>query len=117
MNDWYSGLLPYHYLLPAQILIIVIFAKIALDMTRGTGFWTQPRPALGLWLRNFGVVYVLSMIVRYVLRMSWYPEERWFGGTIPIIFHWVLATYLLVLASYYLRARPRHDDSTVERAC
>jgi hypothetical protein len=103
MTEWYSGLMPYQYLLPAQILIIVLFTTIALDISRGTGFWVQPKPSLGLWIRNFGVIYFLSMVARYVLRMSWYPEERWFGGTIPIIFHWVLATYIIVLGSYHLR--------------
>lgn len=103
MQEWYSGLIPYRYLFPSQILIIVLFAKIALDIARGTGFWAQTKPTLGRWLRNLGIVYFLSMVVRYVLRMSWYPEERWFGGTIPIIFHWVLATYIIVLGCYHLR--------------
>jgi hypothetical protein len=103
MQEWYSGLMPYRYLLPSQVLIVVVFTKIALDIARGTGFWAQPKQPLGLWLRNFGIVYFLSMVVRYVLRMSWYPEERWFGGTIPIVFHWVLATYVIVLGSYHLR--------------
>jgi len=103
MNEWYSGLLPYQYLFPSQILIIVLFTKIALDISHGTGFWSQSKPTLGLWLRGFGFVYFLSMVVRYVLRMSWYPDERWFGGTIPIIFHWVLATYIIVLGWYHLR--------------
>ena len=109
MQEWYSGLMPYRFLFPAQILIIVLFTTIALDITRGTGFWTHQKPTLGLWLRNFGVVYFLSMVVRYVLRMSWYPEERWFGGTIPIIFHWVLATYIIVLGCYHL-----HGSNQVE---
>jgi uncharacterized protein len=109
MHEWYSGLMPYRYLFPAQILIIVLFTNIALGMTRGTGFWTHQKPRLGLWLRNFGVIYFASMVARYVLRMSWYPEERWFGGTIPILFHWVLATYILVLGSYHL-----HGSNEVE---
>lgn len=104
MEEWYSGLMPYRYLLPSQILIIALFTKIASDLSRGRGFWTQPKPTLGLWFRSVGIVYFLSMIVRYVLRMSWYPEQRWFGGTIPIVFHWVLATYIIVLGSYHLRA-------------
>ena len=103
MKEWYSGLMPYRYLLPCQILIIILFTKIAFDLTHGSGFWTHPKPTLGLWLKNFGIVYFLSMVVRYVLRKSWYPEERWFGGTIPIIFHWVLATYIIVLGYYHLR--------------
>jgi hypothetical protein len=103
MTEWYSGLMPYRYLFPSQILIIALFTKIALDITHRTGFWAHPKPTLGLWLRNFGVIYFLAMVVRYVLRMSWYPEERWFGGTIPIIFHWVLSTYIIVLGYYQLR--------------
>ncbi len=110
MQEWYSGLMPYRYLLPAQILIIVIFTNIALDITRGTGVWAHQKPRLGLWLRNFGVIYFMSMVVRYVLRMSWHPEERWFGGTIPIIFHWVLATYIIVLGCYQVRGSNSGGD-------
>lgn len=101
MEEWYSGLMPYHFLLPVQILIIGFFAKIAFDISRGIGFWAEPKPRLGLWLRNFGYLYFASMIVRYILRMTWYPEERWFGGTIPIVFHWVLASYIIVLGRYH----------------
>jgi hypothetical protein len=32
------------------------------------------------------------------------PDQRWFGGTIPIVFHWVLAAFLLVYGVYNLRA-------------
>jgi hypothetical protein len=28
------------------------------------------------------------------------PEQRWFGGTVPIVFHCVLAAFLFVLGSY-----------------
>jgi hypothetical protein len=76
MKEWYSGLMPYRYLLPSQLLIIILFTKIALDISRGLGFWSQPKRRLGLWLRNFGIMYFLAMVVRYVLRMSWYPDER-----------------------------------------
>src|SRR5688572_16766980 len=45
----------------SSILIIVIFTNIALDITRGTGVWAHQKPRLGLWLRNFGVIYFMSM--------------------------------------------------------
>jgi hypothetical protein len=32
------------------------------------------------------------------------PGQRWFGGAIPIVFHWVLAAFLLVYAVYNLRS-------------
>ncbi len=103
MKEWYSGLMPYQYLLPSQILIIIFFTKIALDISRGTGYWATQKPKLGLWLRNFGIVYLATMVVRYIIRMSLYPDERWFGGTIPIFFHWVLASYIIVLGTYHVR--------------
>lgn len=103
MEEWYSGLMPYRYLLPSQIAIIVLFTWINLDVSRGMGFWAQPRQKLGTWLRNFGLVYLVAMVVRYILRMSLYPEERWFGGTIPIFFHWVLATYIILLGMHCQR--------------
>lgn len=34
MPAWYSGLLAYEYLLPAQIVIVGLMAKICLDFTR-----------------------------------------------------------------------------------
>ncbi|QDK47060.1 hypothetical protein DOM22_18780 [Bdellovibrio sp. ZAP7] len=106
MKEWYSGLMPYQYLLPTQILIIGFFAKIASDISRGIGRLSKPHQKLGLFLRNFGYFYFGAMIFRYVLRMSMYPEERWFGGTIPIIFHFVLATFLIVWGKYNLRQSP-----------
>jgi hypothetical protein len=29
------------------------------------------------------------------------PAARWFGGTIPIVFHLVLATYLYALGGFH----------------
>lgn len=43
MQEWYSGLLPYEYLLPSQIVIIVLMVKICLDFTRGAGPFVTPR--------------------------------------------------------------------------
>jgi hypothetical protein len=41
------------------------------------------------------------MLIRYVWRMSRRPEQRWFGGAIPIFFHWVLAAYLFVFGNFH----------------
>ena len=38
MERWYSGLIPYPYLLASQILVIALMAKVCLDFTRGRGF-------------------------------------------------------------------------------
>lgn len=101
MEAWYSGLLPYPYLLPSQVLIIALYGKVCVDFTRGEGIFIQPRPMFGRGVLVFGYVYLVAMVLRYVIRMSLYPEARWFGGTIPIVFHWVLATFIIVFGRYH----------------
>lgn len=107
MEEWMSGLLPYPELLTAQILIIVLYGKICLDFARGRGFFVTPRRWLGTGLLIFGSLYLGVMILRYVIRMSLYPHERWVGGCIPIFFHWVLSSFILVLGSYHWRTTQR----------
>ncbi|MGH7166571.1 MAG: hypothetical protein ACREIS_13725, partial [Nitrospiraceae bacterium] len=53
----------------------------------------------------FSYAYAGSMMLRYVITMGLYPERRWFRGTIPIVFHLVLAAYLFVLGHYHHRAQ------------
>jgi uncharacterized protein len=97
MEEWFSGLLPYPELLTAQILIIALYGKICLDFARGTGYFVTPRRRLGTGLLVFGSLYLGVMILRYIMRMNLYPHERWTGGCIPIFFHWVLSSFILVL--------------------
>lgn len=114
MEEWYSGLLPYPYLLPTQFLIIVLFGKICFDLFRGDGFFSVPRHRLGTSLQVFGIIYLAVMVIRYVLRMSLYPQERWTGGSIPIFFHWVLAAYFLIWASFN-RSQEQSPPALVRR--
>lgn len=107
MEEWMSGVLPYPELLTSQILIIVLYGKICLDFFRGRGFFVTPRRRLGTGLLIFGSLYLVVMIFRYVIRMSLYPHERWTGGCIPIFFHWVLSSFILVLGSYHWRITQR----------
>ena len=101
MHQWYSGLLPYRYLFPVQIVIIIVYAKICLSFTRGDGFLVAPRRRLGRALLLFGALYFAGMLVRYAVTMALYPERRWTGGTIPIFFHLVLSTFILALGQYH----------------
>jgi hypothetical protein len=111
MPNWYSGLLPYPILLPTQILIILLQLKINNDFSRNKGFFIKPRRKLGMFLQWFSYAYAGIMAIRYVITMYLYPERRWFGeGTIPIIFHFVLAGYLFTLAKYYINTTKRIED-------
>ncbi len=101
MAEWYSGLVPYPILLPIQLVTIAVQAKISNDVWGGRGFFAVRRPRVGRFLCRFSYVYFIVMLVRYGVMMSLYPEQRWLHGTIPILFHWVLAAYLFVLGKYY----------------
>jgi hypothetical protein len=104
MSEWYSGLLPYRLLLPLQIAILALQALISLQLVRGHGVLVTPRPRVGRVLIMLSVVYFLTMALRYAVTMTWYPERRWLGtGTIPIVFHWVLAAYLFTLGRHHAR--------------
>jgi hypothetical protein len=88
MHAWYSGLMPYEYLLPAQILITALMAKICVDFTRGNGFFFQPKKLLStvwLWL---GYVYLAAMVARAILLWD-HP--------ISIVFHWLLAAFVILV--------------------
>ena len=104
MSQW--NLLPYRYLLPIQAAFIAVMATVSAAFLRGTddGLLTEPRRAVGAAVVAVSGVYAGAMAVRYAVRMKRRPGQRWFGGTIPIVFHWVLAAFLLVYGVYNLRA-------------
>jgi hypothetical protein len=103
-EEWYSGLLAYPWLLASQIVIVLVFGTVCVQFSRGRGFFVRPNRTLGVRLVAFGSIYLAAMVIRYVIRMSLYPDQRWTGGALPIFFHWVLAGYLLVLGTYHRRA-------------
>jgi hypothetical protein len=100
-SNEYWALTPYAVLLPVQLAVVGLLTWIDVHFARGYGSWTDPRPALGSAVIWFSLIYGGAMLVRYVWRMSRLPRQRWFGGTIPIVFHWVLAAYLFVFGSFH----------------
>lgn len=100
MRQWYSGLLPYRFLLPIQVLFIAAMAIMALDVSTGGDVLGGPYRRLGDGLVIFSYVYAGAMVVRYVVRMARRPDQRWFGGTIPIVFHIVLAAFLYTFGRF-----------------
>ena len=100
-EHWYSGLLPYRFLLPAQLILLVFMSAITLAVYWDASFltadhWDRAAPVLVV----ISMVYFASMAVRYVLTMVLRPERRWFNRTIPIWFHMVLAIALWAFADY-----------------
>lgn len=85
----------------SQFAIIAVQTKIAGDIAGNTNkYFVQPHPKLARVLKVAGWIYFGSMVARYVICMAVMPDQRWIGGTIPIVFHCILATYILTLASH-----------------
>jgi uncharacterized protein len=105
-EEWFSGLVPYPQLLASQIVVLLVCGKVCLDFIRRRGFFVTPRRWLGSLLLSLGSLYFGVMVIRYAIRMSLYPPERWTGGSIPIFFHGVLAAFMLVLGAFHRRTSP-----------
>jgi hypothetical protein len=103
MEQWQSGLLPYPVLLFGQIVVLTLMIWISLDVTNGTGYFVDPRrPDMGRAVVSFSCVYFGGMVLRYIIWMWRRPDQRWFGGTIPIIFHSFVAAFLYTFGRYHV---------------
>lgn len=100
MEDW--NLVPYRLLLPVQLVILGVMTWIDVSFSVSSGPPTDRAKGFGWALVGFSAMYAGAMAVRYVVRMERRPAARWFGGTIPIVFHLVLATYLYSLGSFHV---------------
>jgi hypothetical protein len=98
-EEW--NLSPYRVLLPIQLVILGLMVWIDVAFSTGHGAPVEQRPGFGEAVLVFSYVYAAVMATRYVVRMARRPNERWFGGTIPIVFHFVLAAYLFVFGSFH----------------
>jgi hypothetical protein len=98
MEAWYSGLMPYEYLLPSQLLIIALMARICVDFTRRRGWFFEPRKFFATAWLWFGYLYLAAMIARAVFLWD-HP--------IPIVFHWVLAAFVITVGLSHRRRRRR----------
>ena len=83
--------------------MLIGMTKIVSDVWRGKGFFTQTRIRVAGFLVSFSAIYAGSMLLRYVITMILHPEMRWFGGTIPIFFHFVLAAFLYAWGKFHVR--------------
>jgi len=99
-EEWDSNTLPYPALFAAQVLILCLQLRIAVDLWRAEGTFARPRPRAGTFLTGVAWVYAGIMALRWVLTMALVPELRWSGHAIPITFHFVLAGWLWTYARF-----------------
>jgi hypothetical protein len=96
MDAWYSGLLPYPLLLPAQIAILALMAVVAWNPRIRSGLFAASHPRTAGALRAFAALYFMVMASRLVWILVQHGGEYWREGAIPVAFHWVLALFVLV---------------------
>lgn len=96
-EQWHSATIPYGWLLFSQGLILAAMLCTWLYIHREQYRFKRGRAQLLLVL---GSIYFLVMLVRFIFGITVLPEHRWFGATLPALFHMVLAAYLLVLGGY-----------------
>jgi hypothetical protein len=111
MSEWYSGLMAYPLLLPSQIVILALMVVLNTGVQTGRGPLAIVSARVAHAISLFSYAYFAAMVLRYALTMALVPERRWFGGTIPILFHWVLALYLYVWSGHHL-VRARGERAT-----
>ena len=103
MAQWQSGLVPYWFLLITQVFVLWLMVSISLDFSRGAGFWVAPQPFWGRAAYYWSYGYFGAMVFRYARRMRRHPDQRWFGGAIPIVFHAIVAVCQWIFGVYQLR--------------
>jgi hypothetical protein len=99
MSRWYSGVMPYRYLLPSQLVIIALMVAMISGVSRQTGALGGPRASLGVAVLWASYVYAAGMVWRTIRRIAQPPERR--EVVIPIVFHFVLAAFLFVYGSWH----------------
>jgi hypothetical protein len=103
MARWYSGLMPYRYLLPTQIVFVIVMTAIVGQVATGASPLGSGAAAAGTWIVWASYVYALGMVYRAVRYAVAAPERR--GVLIPIFFHFVLAAFLFVWGSILMSSR------------
>ena len=98
MARWYSGLMPYRYLLPTQLAFLILMTAMIVSVARQAPPLGTASPSVGAWIVWASYVYALGMVVRSVRYATAAPGRR--GVLIPIAFHFVLAAFLFVYGSY-----------------
>jgi hypothetical protein len=97
---WYSGVMPYRYLLPSQLVIIGLMVAMIVAVSRSAGPLGSPTASLGVVALWTSYVYAAGMVWRAVRRSAQPAQRR--GVVIPIVFHFVLAAFLFAYGSWHL---------------
>ena len=77
MDAWYSGLMPYPVLLPAQIAILMLMAVVAWNRRVRGGQFARANPRAAEALRILAVVYFAVMAIRLAVNINENGADFW----------------------------------------
>jgi hypothetical protein len=109
MARWYSGLMPYRWLLPTQIVFLVVMTAMTIGVYRQSPPLGTLSAGAGTRIVRASYVYALGMVARALRYALATPEQR--GVLIPIVFHFVLAGFLFTYGRAALRGSESNDES------
>ena len=101
-DAWYSGVVPYGWLVSSQIVMAAGLIVVVRRLATGR---TAPRRSFGLAATGVGAVYGGVMVVRLLLGLTLLREHGWFARPLPTFVHIALATFLIVYGRYHLEGR------------
>lgn len=96
-SAWQSGLLPYPLLVLSQLMLIAAGVWAIRGVAHGT---LAPPHRVVRALQVFGWIYGIAMALRLLAGLTILQDARFFGATLPAVFHLVLASLLIVLARH-----------------
>jgi hypothetical protein len=99
--------MPYHWLLPTQILFLVLMTATTIGVARRAPPLGTFAARTGAWIVRASYVYAIGMTVRAIRYALAVPEHR--GVLIPIVFHFVLAGFLFTVGSAAIFLEPAVD--------
>jgi hypothetical protein len=103
-DAWHSGAVPYRVLLISQVLICAFYAWILLRIATNR---LRPSRRQGWIFFYIGLIYLIVMIMRLAIGLTGLSDHHWFHSYLPTLFHFVLASYLIVVGHFHIQATVR----------
>ena len=93
-DKWQSGTVPYWVLLVFQFTIMSFMVTVYRKLSKGTVQSSKLKRNIYLIL---GCIYLTGTLTRHILGLTVLSDSVYFTSFISIYFHYVLASFLLVL--------------------
>lgn len=99
-NVWYSGVLPYQWLLLSQLIIVIVMIYVIKSFASQK---VVARYKLGQVIVLLGAVYFVVMFFRLMAGLTFASTHVWWGAKIPAFFHVILSLFVLLVGHFHFR--------------